>query len=365
METYFGASYNFERLKENILKDLAQTQAAGNKPYFILSYCWENFPEFYWYDNVTQNIRIILKDLGITDYKFVFPTSFLHNRYPMYTGHIDQSDMIFLEFFALYSFHKIFGDQKKYRSWNYSGELLANPAWNSDSDRALLLLGKIAKLNRMPLLAEFYRANNLSRIDWSLYLNDNIKADARHLVPEFTDKEYEEFIQSVTKRLDPIDVQMQERSSHYWGFPYDVNLYKNTCLSVISETNFMYNQTVWVTEKTYRAIANRHPFVMAAPPGSLKYIETLGFKTFQEYMQITDYDDIEDDKQRSGSIMTNTMHFLDNKHTSIDKINADVEHNYQNLIDFVDREILKLDKVLDSVHNRQDKETSWSLLAQM
>jgi hypothetical protein len=46
----------------------------------------------------------------------------------------------------------------------------------------------------------------------------------------------------------------------------------------VAETVF--DTRIHLTEKTLRPIACGHPFILAAGPGSLKYLQTYGFRTF-------------------------------------------------------------------------------------
>lgn len=60
------------------------------------------------------------------------------------------------------------------------------------------------------------------------------------------------------------------------------NLYNNSLVHVISETNF-YTNIIHQTEKTIKPIANMQPFIMLGSPNSLKSIKDMGFKTFSDF----------------------------------------------------------------------------------
>ena len=59
-------------------------------------------------------------------------------------------------------------------------------------------------------------------------------------------------------------------------------LYSSSLLSVVTET-FFHREEIHLTEKIFKAITWRHPFVLVATPGSLAYLHTLGFKTFHAF----------------------------------------------------------------------------------
>ena len=60
------------------------------------------------------------------------------------------------------------------------------------------------------------------------------------------------------------------------------HLYDNSLVNIVTETYF-FNNIIHITEKTYKPIAFMQPFVLVAAPGSLKHIQDMGFKTFNEF----------------------------------------------------------------------------------
>ena len=63
----------------------------------------------------------------------------------------------------------------------------------------------------------------------------------------------------------------------------DKNLYKETCFSVITETEMFSNHDRYITEKTIKPIQQLHPFIILGPSGTLEYLKKLGFKTFDKW----------------------------------------------------------------------------------
>ena len=82
----------------------------------------------------------------------------------------------------------------------------------------------------------------------------------------------------ITKTLDDIQVE----GNHYLGYPYDERLYRITNFSLIAETHYDGNQEFHPTEKTYRAIANKHPFIVASTPFFLSNLRKKGYRTFSD-----------------------------------------------------------------------------------
>lgn len=70
---------------------------------------------------------------------------------------------------------------------------------------------------------------------------------------------------------------------------------------VVTETVFDY-PTIFVSEKTYKPIINKRPFILVASPGCLKNLKDNGFKTFDYYWNES-YDSIVDPTQRMLAIV--------------------------------------------------------------
>jgi hypothetical protein len=94
-------------------------------------------------------------------------------------------------------------------------------------------------------------------------------------------------------------------STHYQNPSHasssDSTTYDDCYFSIITETeqNSRYvisNKASFITEKTYKAIAHGHPFLIVSQPYTLEILRNMGFKTFngfidESYDLITDYDD--------------------------------------------------------------------------
>jgi hypothetical protein len=83
-------------------------------------------------------------------------------------------------------------------------------------------------------------------------------------------------------------------------------LYSTSLLSVVTET-FFHRQEIHLTEKTFKAITWRHPFVLVATPGSLAYLHSLGFKTFHAFWDES-YDSEQDHVARMNQIINVLTH---------------------------------------------------------
>jgi len=90
---------------------------------------------------------------------------------------------------------------------------------------------------------------------------------------------------------------------------FDQKDYESTNIEVILETLFD-DQRIHLTEKVLRPIACGQPFILAATTGSLEYLKSYGFKTFDSLWDES-YDQIADGPQRLGAIVNVMKHIKD------------------------------------------------------
>lgn len=77
--------------------------------------------------------------------------------------------------------------------------------------------------------------------------------------------------------------------------------FKDTYIHITSETRFIEGETPFVSEKTWKPIANLQPFIMVGNHHTLAYLKQLGFKTFSPFIDES-YDEITDYKLRMKHI---------------------------------------------------------------
>jgi hypothetical protein len=133
--------------------------------------------------------------------------------------------------------------------------------------RYLFLGGKANKGNRKPLYEELKRLGVADEGVCSLF--------------------------GVVESPDNIEIE----NNHYIGYPYDLRMYKITNLSLVAETHFEHNQEFHPTEKIYRAIANKHGFIVASTPFFLNNLRKKGYETFSNHWS-ENYDFTKDHKDR-------------------------------------------------------------------
>jgi hypothetical protein len=114
----------------------------------------------------------------------------------------------------------------------------------------------------------------------------------------------------------------------------NIDHYCNSYFSLVSETETS-DQCIFITEKTYKAIYAGHPFILWGNPGMLKYLRSIGYKTFPTLFDES-YDTELDPVKRLAMILAEVKKFKElsiiEKQQLIKMQNDIVEHNYQHLL---------------------------------
>lgn len=130
------------------------------------------------------------------------------------------------------------------------------------------------------------------------------------------------------------DINVSTYRYHDSGQDGRKEAFSKSMFSLITET--FYSETpMFITEKTYGAIAERHPFIIVGQPGVLAMLRQFGFKTFGEVFDES-YDNISDHSLRLERIISEVTKFS----LSTDKVkekkweilNDIAEYNYAHLV---------------------------------
>lgn len=115
-------------------------------------------------------------------------------------------------------------------------------------------------------------------------------------------------------------------------FDNTVDFYKNSYFSIVSETCFFEDVGRFLTEKTFKAIAHKHPFLMISSPRTLAALRDMGYKTFHPFIDES-YDEVEDHLTRMKMLVTETKRLASLSETElfewIDHVKPITEHNFQ------------------------------------
>lgn len=133
--------------------------------------------------------------------------------------------------------------------------------------------------------------------------------------------------------LDFEDLRENKANLDLSANPY----YDNSYFSVVSETNFYQSiaPAIFFSEKTFKPIAFKHPFILVSVPNSLPVLRELGYQTFGPFIDES-YDLETDDTLRMFKILTEIKRLCNlsdiDRLRFIENITPIVNHNYNILL---------------------------------
>ena len=178
--------------------------------------------------------------------------------------------------------------------------------------KKFLCFNKVTRQHRINLLEKLLKLN---LVDMSYY-SFNIELENLNVLKNDNRGTFDEIIK-IENKLPLILNMTPERNNPVDVRSDDLVYFDNSYFSVVTETLF-YNLDyrkpddlymnvvdtypgVFFSEKIYKCLALRHPFVLVSTPGSLKELRKRGYKTFSPYINES-YDDITDDDTRLNTI---------------------------------------------------------------
>lgn len=192
------------------------------------------------------------------------------------------------------------------------------------------LVGKIDKPSRSLCLQSFYKDNIRNSTMFSILGMPNNKKNL--------DKDYLKFLEDNQGPVDDAAFIKTGEGISSQGWSNNCKIFDETSVSFICETHET-NNSLFVTEKTYRPIINRHPFVARASFPLLEYLRAIGFRTFDQFVDES-YDSVSDvNVEHINTLISTAKNLLDQTSINADKIQEIVDHNYETLIKFAQSEL--------------------------
>lgn len=340
MHPYFTQSYgSYLRETDQFNDDLVEIKKRyeGNSelvPFLILMDLMEGRVYGEELVEIVNKLRTLLRNHDLKAV-FILDGDFIN------LSHIkEEEDIIYSNFFALVTYCQSSNRTQK-----------VNKKWNYNSPLGLYTPGKLARPHRINLIAKLWKRNLLKSIKYSCQILPNEEQPLKEEFLKYDDNTFEKFKKEVTSILD-LDYTGKQRFESN-GYPYDVRLYEDTSFSIITESDFAWGidgEVRWLpklTEKTYKVMANKHPFIVCWYPGMIKKIEELGFKSFKEYLPFPNYNEIPDLHERINCTVENIKSFHLIKDNYRVEIEHDIEHNYRLLSEMFKTEFQKIKHILD------------------
>lgn len=155
--------------------------------------------------------------------------------------------------------------------------------------------------------------------------------------------------------------------------PSELTLNQSALWHIVTETVF-YQDKLHLTEKIFKPIVNRRPFILAGAPGNLEYLRSYGFKTFSKWIDES-YDNEQDPQKRLSMITQQIEKICSLSNNQLDAMYKDmqeiVNYNFDYFFgefketivsELVDNFDMVISKHLAPADNRLDVELTKRLL---
>lgn len=108
------------------------------------------------------------------------------------------------------------------------------------------------------------------------------------------------------KQLNHADISL----SGDWQRYLNPDWFDQCCFSIVAETlaEPPVDRVPFVTEKTWKSVAMQHPFMIVGEPGTLQYLHSLGFETF-ENLWSENYDTVQSTSHRIDQVVQNVVQY--------------------------------------------------------
>lgn len=117
--------------------------------------------------------------------------------------------------------------------------------------------------------------------------------------------------------------------------------FDDSYINLVTETYF-FNDIVHITEKTYKPISYKQPFIMVGAPYSLKHVKDMGFKTFDRWWDES-YDQINDHEERLlkiADILKSISEWPEDKLIAFtSEVKSTIDYNYSHLNTMTNKEV--------------------------
>lgn len=209
----------------------------------------------------------------------------------------------------VYYFHHAFAAHDWFRGYRYDASLIApdqrrltkkyitfNRLTSSRRVYRSLLISELVKRN---ILDQGYVSYNDVCPEGGSY-QDNLDSAVRDNL--ITAEQAAEAVLNISRAPLPLRIDYQDQEfipNHSFVLSATEQTQQSFCY-LVTETCY-WERKHHLTEKIFKPIVSRMPFVLAGPAHNLKYLREYGFKTFDRWIDES-YDDIEDPIERMQAI---------------------------------------------------------------
>ena len=244
--------------------------------------------------------------------------------------------------------------------YHWWGQFMAKTDTQKNIKKHFLSTNNRHDYTRLSLFFYFIRNNLLDKSYFSYIgkeidttFNDLVNQGAGFYLNEFDCKNTEQIDFDSVKNLIPLYLPNDSIKDSDWSLSLK-KYYNESFLSIVVET-YCGDNPPFFTEKTWKPIAMKQPFILMNSKHSLKFLQDLGFKTFESVIDET-YDNLDNPDRwefifrEIKRISTLSIEELKNKHKQLEDI---LKHNYNhfyyvlpkiynNEIEKIGKDIIKL-----------------------
>jgi hypothetical protein len=164
----------------------------------------------------------------------------------------------------------------------------------------------------------------------SFNVTDNLFDDWRDETSDPNSKLSEQTKRHAEQHLVGIDKLVIDQHTVHGSASADIPRDLEAFWHVVTETVFYYDK-LHLTEKIFKPIVSKQPFMLLAAPGNLAYLKSYGFKTFDSVIDES-YDFIQDNDLRTEAVVRQLHWYCNltpNEKTDIIKqIEPIIQHNF-------------------------------------
>jgi hypothetical protein len=185
-----------------------------------------------------------------------------------------------------------------------------------EKEKTFLCFNRILRPHRGALLASLLKKDLVKNSYYSFFLVDYggevtlEKAIDILRVSSFSKDLNDTISTELSKIKDKLPLKINIDSGHNnknYLDNDDIKYFDNSYLSLVTETNYLplrnnSPDTIFFSEKIFKPIKLKHPFILVSCRHSLKYLKKLGYKTFHPYIN-EEYDEIENHEERLQCIV--------------------------------------------------------------
>lgn len=305
---------------------------------------------------IVKKVELVIRLLNApSTVKFYLTTSAL-NAKQSYEEHCQKNNRTPLfEVIIISVFEAVM--QSNYRSYiNNKKSNIDNDYKIKTREKKFVCFNKVPRLHRIMTVAGLLERQLFNLGYCSFDGNNLLLKSIDQFLPEEVSKHFKIFKNKLPIRLnitvnrenpiDIVDLDVHYHNNSYFSIVTETTFYKDIQLNF---TNCNTLDSLFLTEKTFRPIALKHPFLLVSRYKSLKALKDLGYKTFHPFINES-YDNENNDKIRLHMILNEVERLCklsDEEWIQLQrKIKPILEHNHQLLMSktnfLITKDILKL-----------------------